>query len=238
MLSRRVFLASLGCAVLAFRLPRLAERVPILLDHIILGCSDLDSGIAFLERGTGVRAAAGGSHPGGGTRNALLSLGGRRYLEILAPDPEQVNLKPQIQRGVEALKALPAPRLMTWAEHPGDLVAFAAKLRRSGFSFAGPLPGSRVRPDGRVLKWKTIVLRDSRHGLLPFFIEWGTGSVHPSQDAPSGCRVENFVVADPDSGRLSTIFERLGVAVQVERAPKPQLRARIVGPRGTIELTS
>ena len=39
-------------------------RSPDALDHILLGCKDLDAGIALMEQRTGVRAQYGGVHPG------------------------------------------------------------------------------------------------------------------------------------------------------------------------------
>src|SRR5438270_9647059 len=86
------------------------------LDHLLLGVADLDRGIEWVERRTGVRAAIGGTHPGAGTRNALLSLGARHYLEIIAPDPAQHAYKFQID-----LRPLTEPHLITWAAATNDI---------------------------------------------------------------------------------------------------------------------
>jgi hypothetical protein len=238
MISRRAFLAVTTGALLAPTLSWSEEEVPVVLDHILLGCNDLDRGIAFVEERTGVQAAYGGVHPGRGTRNALLSLGERRYLEIIAPDPKQDSVQPFAARQLATIKGLSGPRLIGWAAHPGEVEALAKKLHDAGIATEGPWPGSRARPDGRVLSWKSLVLADDQRGMLPFFIEWSAGSVHPSVDAPAGCRLERFAVADPDPAKLTNTFQRLGIDVPVERGDRPQLRARIVGPKGKFEVSS
>jgi catechol 2,3-dioxygenase-like lactoylglutathione lyase family enzyme len=238
MISRRTFLAVTTGALLVPSVSWSADEVPMLLDHILLGCNDLDAGIAFVEERTGVRAAYGGVHPGRGTRNALLSLGGRHYFEIIAPDPKQDSAPSYAASQLAAIKQLSNPRLVGWAVHPADVESLAKKLHASGIATRGPSPGSRARADGRVLSWKSLNLADDRQGSLPFFIEWSKDSVHPSEDAPKGCRLDHFAVAGPDPAELSKTFQLLGIDVSIERSETPQLRARIAGPRRKLEVTS
>lgn len=209
------------------------DDVPALLDHILLGCSDLNRGIQLVEESTGVRAAIGGVHPGRGTRNALLSLGERRYLEIIAPDPAQSEIVHYPQ-----LRSMFDPRLIGWAVHPPDIAAIAKQLRENKIAFTGPDDGSRKRPDGRVLTWKTVNLADDRHGLLPFFIEWSADTVHPSTDAPKGCTLDYFEVMSTDPDELASTVKRIGLDVAVEHSDKTRLRALITGPKGDLGLTT
>lgn len=117
-----------------------------------------------------------------------------------------------------------------------NIEAVAQRLRKVGVAFQGPRPGSRARPDGRILRWKTLNLDDDRDGLLPFFIEWGADTDHPSLGAPTGCLLDSFAIAGPDPNELSSEFQRLGIDVQVEQAKSPHLQARIEGPGGTLAL--
>jgi hypothetical protein len=210
-----------------------ADPVPSVLDHIILGIDDLDRGIGWMEEHAGVRPVFGGVHPGRGTRNALLSLGPRRYLEIMAPDPQQVS-----QNWYNVVRTLREPRLVGWATHTGDIVALARKASAAGFAIEGPNDGSRTRPDGKTLLWKSFRLKDDRGGLLPFFIEWNSESVHPASGAPAGCILAHFFLQSPAWRDLAKACQSLGVDIAVERGEKPLLRARVVTPRGDVELTS
>jgi hypothetical protein len=233
--SRRRFLFTASAALATARISRADQQeiVPELLDHILIGSPDLDAGIKFIEERTGVRAAFGGVHPGAGTRNALLSLGANRYLEIIAPDPAQPNTEDK-----RNLRSLEEPVIVGWAQHPGDIEAFAQRLKGEGVEVIGPKPGSRKRPDGRVLNWKTLALKDDAGGLFPFFIEWGAGTMHPSIDAPQGCSLELFeaISAEQDLIPLRHRAGQLNLDLKINSGRTPHLHAIVVGPKGRLNI--
>ncbi|MGA8510872.1 MAG: VOC family protein [Candidatus Sulfotelmatobacter sp.] len=138
-------------------------------DHILLGARDLDVGIRWVEERTGVRAKFGGNHPGGGTCNALLSLGMGHYLEIIAPDPAQANA-PDVRK----LGELSLPSIIQWAIHTEDIAAAKSMVEAAGIKTVGPRPGSRQRPDGKVLRWQTLEIEQTTP-LVPFFYSMGSG---------------------------------------------------------------
>ncbi len=210
--------------------------VPIDLDHILLGADDLDRGIDWMRERSGVRAIFGGAHPGRGTRNALLSLGPHRYLEIIAPDPRQASAASGDDL-VKGLRALQEPRLIGWAAHTNDLAGLAQKAAAAGIAMENPRDGSRVRPDGKTLQWRSIALKNNFDGVLPFFIEWSHNSIHPSQDAPSGCSLDHFSIETPAMEDVRLAAGKLGLEVGLKLSQTPALRARITGKRGAFEIT-
>jgi len=237
-ISRRSFIAMAAAAIVTR--PALStdkmSAVPADLDHILLGINDLNHGIAWLEERSGVRAVFGGVHPGRGTRNALLSLGPRRYLEIIAPDPAQAAPGSGHEL-VDRLRTIQEPRLVGWAAHTGDLAAVAQKAAAAGIAIDNPHDGSRARPDGRTLHWKSFNLKEDYAGVLPFFIEWSADSIHPSQDAPPGCALQHFFVESPAVKDVRAAAAKLGLDLDAKPGKKPRLGARIAGKKGAFELT-
>ena len=169
----------------------------------------------------------GGAHPGLGTRNALLSLGDERYLELIAPDPGQTVLT--WFRGIETI---PEPRLVGWAARTRDIDALAERLRAHRIGFSGPSSGSRVRADGVVLRWRTLTLDDDAAGVLPFFIEWSSETVHPSRDTPHGCVLDSFRVQGLDVAALKARMDLLGLDPPVDSARTPGCTAIVRGVNG------
>ena len=91
----------------------------IKLDHLMYAVPDLELGMQQIHELTGIKPVMGGSHPGVGTRNALLSFSADQYLEIIAPDPEQ-NLAGTTG---ELLARNPNSGLRAWAVASDDLAA-------------------------------------------------------------------------------------------------------------------
>jgi glyoxalase-like protein len=206
------------------------------VDHLLLGVSDLDRGIAWVEQRTGIRAVIGGTHPGAGTRNALLSLGARHYLEIIAPDPAQSGYNFQID-----LRPLAEPRLITWAAAVNNIEAAAKVTRDAGYQLVGPRAGSRQTPSGRLLQWKTLGVVN-KFGVgevepVPFFIEWAPDSPHPSRDAPAGCEIQSLHFQHPDSSALAAALKGLGIEADVANGGIVRLAASLKSPKGAVELS-
>lgn len=199
------------------------------VDHILWAVPDRDEGIAYFEQLTGVRAAIGGSHPGRGTRNALVSLGPSLYLELIAPDPEQ----PPANNFGDEIRSLTAPRLLTFVVACRDLETLGGKAAEAKIPFKGPELWSRGS-----LNWRLAFTEGTPFGsLLPIYIDWQL-SPHPALSAPAGLSLVDFEVMHPDADGLRATYAALDIGVTVRRSDRPALRATISGPRGELVLTS
>jgi Glyoxalase-like domain len=207
-----------------------AEGPTVTLDHVIVAVSDLDRGIAELTRRTGIAPVIGGRHPGRGTRNALLSLGPRTYLELLAPGDDATEETRRL------LGPYSEPTPIGWAIGTSDLPQSIAELRHRHIEVEGPADGSRVRPDGALLKWRTAQLGALPGAWKPFLIQWSADSPHPATTAPGGCRLESLTVTDPSPERTQDVVQALGLSLQVARGAPAGIRLVLACPAGQVEL--
>jgi hypothetical protein len=205
------------------------------LDHLVYAAPDLESAVDDLERRTGVRAVAGGSHPGRGTRNALIGLGSNAYLEILAPDPSQPPSDGPLWLGVGGA-ASRGPRLSAWAVRTTDLAGIARRAEAAGVRLGDLVSGSRRRADGVLLSWRLTDPREVlEDGLVPFFIDWET-SPHPSASAPGGIVLAALRGEHPRPGDAATLLGNLGLELPVTKGEGAALIAVLQTPRGLVEL--
>jgi hypothetical protein len=192
------------------------STVPV--DHVILAIDSLERGIELLRNATAVTPIQGGVHPGRGTQNALLGLGQGRYLELIAPHPDDTAASARATASARSAYYRQFRRLtpVGWAVHVSDIGAERSRLLRAGLR-PGPItPGSRVTGDRRLLRWQTLDPWGQERGVLPFVIAWDAASPHPSATAPPGCTLAGLQIVSPKADSLRGAFVRAGWPVVVQ----------------------
>jgi hypothetical protein len=203
------------------------------VDHLVYAVPNLTTGIEHVERILGVKSVAGGQHPGGGTRNALIGLGDETYLEIIGPDPEQPKPVRPRRFGIDNLKS---PRLVTWAVKSTDLEATAQKAKTVGLDLGDIQSGSRRRPDGVLLAWRLTVSRTlTADGIVPFFIDWGK-TQHPANSLPHSCKLIGLRAEHPNARVIEPGLSALGLNIRIDSGPATALIATIQTTHGPVEL--
>ncbi|MFW5420790.1 VOC family protein [Nocardiopsis sp. CNT-189] len=201
------------------------------LDHIVYAVPDLEAAARRFAQETGVEPAPGGAHPGRGTRNLLVGLGGRAYLEIIGPDPEQEDPGRPRPFGIDGL---PGPGAVTWAVRTPDLDGAVRRARAAGHNPGEVLPMSRRMPGGALLEWRLTDPDAVRPGAVPFLIDWGA-SPHPADSGLPEVRPVAATLHHPDPGAAEGPLAALGLPVPVRPGP-PGLSVAVEGPGGRLSL--
>jgi hypothetical protein len=156
---------------------------PTVVDHVLLPFADLDQGGRWVHERFGLQAITGGRHPKVGTANQIVPLG-RQYLELIAvvesTEAAGSRLGRRIGRALEEGRTFVA-----WALRTRDLDALRARLLAAGWTLPAIAEGSRTRPDGAVLRWRTQdVDEGAEPSAIPFVIEWDVpDGLHPGEVA-------------------------------------------------------
>jgi glyoxalase-like protein len=209
--------------------PELLSRV----DHLVYACAELERGIGEIEQVLGVRARLGGHHPMWGTHNALVALGARSYLEIIAPHADHAPTSGLRPFGLDAVSR---SHLVAWAARGRDLETWRNEAAQGGVHLGAIQSGSRRPADGVMLEWKLTDLRCIvGDGIVPFLIDWGPSS-HPSLTAPKGAMLVGLRAEHPDDERVRHMLSVLALDLHVDAGLRPALVAEIRCPNGIIAL--
>src|SRR5512141_2110967 len=215
------------------------------LDHIVIAAASLDAGVEWVEQRLGVRPVAGGQHLARGTHNALLRLGARCYLEVIAADPAgQAPARPRwfsLDEPEMQARLAASPALITWVVRTPSLAGACARVPDLGEIM--PMTRNAFRwkisvPDTGALAWG---------GILPTAIQWEEGDDgvihHPCDVLPeSGCELVSLELSHPaavlGSGGIVALFRELRIAGPVDLKSGPKsLVAVIRTARGQVLLS-
>jgi Glyoxalase-like domain len=209
------------------------------LDHIIWACADLERGSRRFEALTGVRPRYGGVHASGLTHNALVGLGNRCYLEILAPVGPA---GPGDDDWCRLARAMDEPRILTYClRSPRPLSELAPVFEARGWRNAVVLSNGRTTPEGVRLRWQWLAPAAERFGFaFPFFIDW-LDSPHPAESLgvaqpESGILLRSFAVGHRDAPELRRVLTEIGSAVETYATEDVEFRVQLQTPMGTVSL--
>jgi hypothetical protein len=204
------------------------------VDHLVLACADLAQGAAHVRARLGVDVQPGGRHLLMGTHNALLRLGPRTYLELIAIDPAGSAQRPRwfgLDTAPVRARMAKGPFLLTWVAACSDVAA--AAVLDPGF-------GEIIAASRGAFSWRITVPADgslNRDGVVPTLIQWN-GDAHPCDALDDrGCALRELALRHPQARRIEALFDGLKLAGPLAlREGEARIAARIDTPGGVVEL--
>jgi Glyoxalase-like domain len=212
------------------------------LDHLVVAATTLDEGRAWARETLGVDPVGGGKHDGLATHNTLLKLDGKRYLEIIAIDPEAGAANFPRWFGLDTVEVQAhiahGPRLVAWvARCLGATDAIVQLARVADYA------ANVVRPASRSgFHWRFAFTPNGARiagGALPHLIQ-REGEAHPCDRLPeSGVSLTALMLGAPEPQPLTNLLDALRFAdarVQVGQSTAPALVAMLRTPIGSVVL--
>jgi hypothetical protein len=173
------------------------------LDHVsfAVGPNGLAGTTADLGQLLGATFLDGGAHPRFGTRNMILPLKNRQYLEVVEVLDHPASDKAAFGKAVRE-RSEAGGGWMAWCVSVDDMAEVERRIGRHA------VPGNRRRPDGFNLQWRQIGTSSMRADpQLPYVTSWDIDPAeHPSQMADS----EIELVALDIAGSPQRLMDWLG----------------------------
>jgi catechol 2,3-dioxygenase-like lactoylglutathione lyase family enzyme len=205
-------------------------------DHAVLPVRDLEGAIAHWRDRLGFDAHYGGKHAGG-THNGIVRFG-TDYIELISVLDRAAVLASGIRDTAAVVDLLDHAEggMIGFIVATEAMDAAAAHFRSIGLDDSvGPFPMERLRPDGRLLKWRLLSPHRQAWGTpWTMLIEWGIPDAErlaferPGQHANGAREIVAIAVAIGDLTAGADFYERVLGLAPVDQAAEPELAARRV----------
>ncbi len=204
------------------------------IDHIVYSVKDLDAACNDLEKRLGLRPVFGGYHRTQGTQNALLHLGGKMYLELLAIDESNTEIEAPRWMGIDLIDR---PQITRWALKSSNLEGDSFVLKKHDVRLGQIHGGQRKMADGGLLTWRLVMpTSEPSIDVLPFMVDWQGSSHHPTDKLLKGCKLIGLKIFHPEAMEIEEVLQNLGVDLKVEKGEELRIIILVDSPNGIVEI--
>jgi len=191
------------------------------IDHIVYAFQNLNDGIKYIKDLTGITATIGGQHLNFGTHNALISLGPKCYLELIAPDPTNVfNGSRWMSTDI-----IEEPTITRWSINTQNIAEDAQILSAINHELGEIITGERQLHNGGLLKWQ--MTKPSKQGLvepLPFLLDWSQSDNHPCDSLEQDGKLLGVIIKTTNTDSLNKIFDKPSKAINYKKSHRNKVQ--------------
>jgi len=204
------------------------------IDHIVYCVPNLEKAIIELENKLGVKAAIGGRHLTQGTKNALINLGNKCYLEILAIDEDNKDITTNRWMGIDLLQG---SKITRWALKANDIKKDAAHLQEFNTNMGQVTGGSRKMTNGKTLTWQIAMpLSTPEVVIIPFITDWSDSEAHPTDSLDHDCKLLELRLSHSNPLSIENLFDRMNITLSITKSEAPSIQLIIKSPKGIVSL--
>ena len=203
------------------------------VDHIVYAFPDLEDGILAIEKLTGVKPVPGGQHLNHGTHNALMAIGPKCYLELIAPDP----VNKFIGKRWMAVDNINGPTLTRWSINTQNIIKDAQTLISIKKPLGEIIPGQRQLRNGEYLKWK--MTKPNEFGLVetvPFLLDWSQSNNHPCDALDIECELVGIQLVSQNIYALDSILGKTSDQISFKQGHQNSINVTIRTKKGVVVL--
>jgi len=204
------------------------------IDHLVYCVPNLGQGIIDIENKLGVKAIIGGAHLTQGTKNALINLGEDCYLEILAIDKSNIDIKPPRWMGIDLIQSA---KITRWALKTQDIIKDSKNLKKHNPDMGHVTGGSRKMTNGKTLTWEIAMpLAAPEVDIVPFITDWSKSEAHPTDTLNQKCNLLELRLNHPNPKELQNLFDQMQITLKINKSDTPSIQTLIQCPNCIAQL--